>query len=233
MEKNEMMDRPIVDKKVVSYLRTQQRQFTGIVQTLEQYANERKIPIIPHETALFLDFLFGQLKPKYVLEIGAAIGFSGILMAQHVQEDGHLTTIDRFDVMISRAKENIVKAGLSDKMTLLEGDAKDILPMLTQQYDVIFMDSAKSKYIEFLPYCINVLKKGGLLLVDDIFQGGTVLDEIETIPRRSRTIHRKLKQFLAVINNHPQLKTTILPLGDGVAIVEKLSDEPFVWRDES
>ncbi|NEW62215.1 methyltransferase domain-containing protein [Granulicatella sp. zg-ZJ] len=224
MKKNEMMDRPIVQSNIVTYMREKQRKFTGIVGEIEAYANERRIPIIPHETAVFLDFLLGQLKPEKILEIGAAIGFSGLLMAQHLSPNGHLTTIDRFDVMIERAKANFERSDMSDKITLLEGDAEHVLPTLTEQYDVIFMDSAKSKYYDFLPHCIRLLKVGGVLIVDDIFQGGTILDDIETIPRRVRKIHRRLNQFLDLVQTHPDLKSTLLPLGDGIVLIEKKSE---------
>lgn len=138
------------------------------------------------------------------------------------------TTIDRFDVMIRKAKKTYERLGLEDKVTLLEGQAADILPELTGPYDFIFMDSAKSKYIEFLPECLRLLKKGGVLMVDDVFQGGTVLDPIEEIPRNRRTIHRKLKRFLDVINTHPDLTTSLVPLGDGIALITKEADEVVI-----
>lgn len=225
MKKNEMMDRPIVQENVVQYLRESQRQFTGVVRSIQQYANDRRIPIIPHETALFLDFLLSYKKVNSILEIGTAIGFSSIMMAQHLDEHGKIYTIDRFDVMIERAKQNFEKAGVSHQVTLLEGDAKDILPTLNEKFDIIFMDSAKSKYYDFLPYCIDLLNLGGLLIVDDIFQAGTVLGDISDIPRNQRKIHRQLKKFLQLINHHPALKSTTLPLGDGLVIIEKMSED--------
>ncbi|PAA99965.1 O-methyltransferase [Enterococcus canintestini] len=217
---NEMMDRPVVNKRLVEYMRTKQKFLPGQLGELEKDAHKRRVPIIPHETVVFLQFLLGQLKPKEVLEIGAAIGFSSSLMAQFVG-DGHVTTIDRFDLMIKEAKANYEKLGLTDKVTLLEGDAAEVLPTLSGPYDFMFMDSAKSKYIEFLPECLRLLKVGGVLMVDDVFQGGTILDAIEDIPRKNRSIHRKLKQFLDLVLTHPDLTSTLVPLGDGVLLITK------------
>ncbi|WP_414841323.1 O-methyltransferase [Enterococcus saccharolyticus] len=226
--RNEMMYRPVVKPELVAFLRNEQKQLSGELGQIEKEANENEVPIIPHETVVFMQFLLGQIKPKQVLEIGTALGFSSSLMAQYVGEDGHVTTIDRFDVMIRKAKKTYERLGLEDRVTLLEGQAADILPELTGPYDFIFMDSAKSKYIEFLPECLRLLKKGGVLMVDDIFQGGTVLDPIEEIPRNRRTIHRKLKRFLDVINSHPDLTTSLVPLGDGIALITKEADEVII-----
>ncbi len=226
--RNEMMYRPVVQPNLVDFLRTEQKQLSGELGKVEKEANENEVPIIPHETVVFMQFLLGQIKPKEVLEIGTALGFSSSLMAQYVGDEGHVTTIDRFDVMIRKAKATYERLGLEDKVTLLEGQAADILPELTGPYDFIFMDSAKSKYIEFLPECLRLLKKGGVLMVDDVFQGGTVLDPIEEVPRNRRTIHRKLKRFLDVINSHPDLTTSLVPLGDGIALITKEADEVVI-----
>ncbi|TFU94213.1 O-methyltransferase [Granulicatella sp. WM01] len=221
IKRNEMMDRPIIQQNVLDYLRTKQRRFSGELARIQQEANTKRVPIIPHETALFLDFLLSKIKPKHILEIGTAVGFSALLMAQHLQENGTLQTIDRFDVMIAKAKEHFQQSGRTN-ITLLEGDAEHILPTLPfSYYDVIFMDSAKAKYYTFLPQCISLLKKGGLLIVDDVFQAGTIFNEEHTIPKRTRKIHRELNKFMALINQHPNLITTTLPLGDGIVIIEK------------
>ncbi|MCZ2045479.1 methyltransferase domain-containing protein [Enterococcus faecium] len=219
--RNEMMHRPVVKEELLDFMRTQQKKLPGELGKLEEEAHVAEVPVIPHETVVFLKFLLGQLQPERILEIGAAIGFSSSVMATTIGENAHVTTIDRFDVMIEKAKKNYERLGLTDKVTLLEGQAADILPELSGPYDFIFMDSAKSKYIEFLPECLRLLRKGGVLMVDDIFQGGTILLPDEEIPRGKRAIHRKLNEFLRVVMDHPDLTSTILPLGDGVILMTK------------
>ena len=219
--RNEMMYRPIINEDILHYLRTEQKQLTGSLGDLEDLAHENGVPVIPHETVVFLQFLLKQKQPKNVLEIGTAIGFSASLMAESLGKDAKITTIDRFPVMIEKAKMNFAKLGLEDQVTLLEGEAADLLSSLEGPYDFIFMDSAKSKYITFLPECLRLLSDDGVLMVDDIFQAGTVLQPIEEIPRKNRAIHRKLNEFLEVVTKSPKLTSTLLPLGDGVALISK------------
>lgn len=216
-----MMHRPIVMQKVVDFMREGQLDFEGGLGEIEAYANELGIPIVPHETAKFLDFFTATMQPSQILEIGTAIGFSASLMAQHLQADGHLTTIDRYEKMYERAKENFKKLGLEDRITLIEGDAADVLPTLEGSYDLIFMDSAKAKYIEFYPECMRLLRQGGVLIIDDVFQGGTVLDDEAEIPKRVRKIHRKLNELFDTILNDKSNRSTLVPLGDGLLMVRK------------
>lgn len=228
---NEMMHRPIVKQELVDFMRNKQKRLPGELGKVEAEAHEKGVPVIPHETVVFLQFLLGQLRPKQILEIGAAIGFSSSLMAQFVGDDGHVTTIDRYDVMIKKAKETYQRLALEEKVTLLEGQAAELLPELSGPYDFIFMDSAKSKYIEFLPECLRLLRKGGVLMVDDVFQAGTILDPIEEIPRKNRAIHRKLNQFLEVVMTHPDLTSTLVPLGDGVILITKEKAEVTIQTE--
>ena len=223
------MRRPVVKEELVDFMRQELKPFSGKLAELEAYAHERGIPIIPHETAVFLNMIVGLLQPQNILEIGTAIGFSGSLMAQHLNENGHLTTIDRFDIMIERAKANFDRMGLADKVTLLEGDAADILPTLDQTCDFIFMDSAKAKYYEFLPYCMRQLKVGGVLMIDDVFQGGTILEDEKDIPKRVRKIHRRLNQLMETVLDHPALETSLIPLGDGLLMIKKQAEFDFSY----
>ena len=201
---NEMMHRPVVKPELVEYMRSSQRRFPGDLGELENTANELGIPIIPHETAVFLDFIVGLYQPKNILEIGTAVGFSASLMAT-ASPQAKVTTIDRYELMYSRA-------------TLEQG-----------KYDFLFMDSAKAKYIEFFPYCMDVLEVGGVLMVDDIFQGGTILEDVMERPRRVRKIHRRLNMFLDLVQSDPTLKSTLLPLGDGVILIQKLEEKDFKY----
>lgn len=219
--RNPMMSMPVVKEEIVKFMRESQKPLSGDLGRLQRQANEDGVPIIPHETVVFMQFLLGQLKPTTILEIGTAIGFSASLMTKYLPEDGHITTIDRFDVMIKKAKANFEKLGLEKQVTLLEGQAADILPTLEGPYDFIFMDSAKSKYIEFLPECLRVLKVGGVLMIDDVLQGGTILQPIEEIHRSQRAIHRKLNELFDIVMTHPDLTVSLVPLGDGVLLITK------------
>ncbi len=218
---NEMMHRPVVMEKIVKFMREDQTQFEGVLGEIQQFANELGIPIIPHETAVFLDMLCAILQPRTILEIGTAIGYSGSLMAQHLPDDGKLVTIDRYAKMYERAKVNFERMNLQDKVQLLEGDAADILPQLEGSFDLVFMDSAKAKYVEFLPYILNLMHKGSVLLIDDVFQAGTILDDEKEIPKRVRKIHRKLNELFDTVHQDPNLRSTMIPLGDGILMIRK------------
>lgn len=219
--RNEMMHRPVLKDEVLDLVRNRQNKVSGTLGEIQAQATIDNVPIIPNETASFLRFFLKQIKAKNILEVGTAIGFSASLMLDAMGEGSHVTTIDRFDVMIKKAKANFEKLGVQEQVTLLEGDAKEVLPTLEGPYDFIFMDSAKSKYIEFLPECLRLLKVDGVLMIDDVFQAGTIMHDIKEIPRSQRTIYRKLNELYDVVLNHEDLTVTILPLGDGVLMISK------------
>lgn len=231
---NEMMDRPVIDSAVRDYLRQEQKQLTGKLADIERFANENRVPIIPHETVTYFIWLFNLIKPKQILEIGTAIGFSAALMVEHMHEDGHVTTIDRNPDMYERAEALFAEMAIEDRVTLMKGQANEILAELpADTYDFIFMDSAKAKYYSFFPDCMRVLQQGGVLAVDDVLQGGTILDSKEDVPKYRRKIHRKLNDFLEVVLDHPALDTTLLPLGDGLLLITKkeVYDFDFMRQD--
>lgn len=219
---NPMMDQPIVDKKVLHWMRYIQRPLSGDLGILERESYQNRVPIIPHETVVFLQFLLTMHQPKYILEIGTAVGFSSSLFANYLQEGGCVTTIERNPKMIQKAKETYQQLNNQHQINLLEGDAVDHLDQLpAERFDFIFMDSAKAKYIEFLPKCLRVMKATGILVIDDIFQGGTVFDPETEISRRNRSIHRKLNQLLETVNFDPTLIISAVPLGDGLLLIQK------------
>ncbi|GAA0363148.1 O-methyltransferase [Alkalibacterium iburiense] len=223
-----MMDRPVINSDVRDYLRTEQKQLSGRLGTIQKEANEKRVPVIPHETVAFFNWLLPLLQPKNVVEVGTAIGFSAALLSEKIHPEGHVSTIERNPDMIEKAKKNFKDLGLEDKITLLEGQAEDKLKTFDDEsIDFIFMDSAKAKYYDFFPDCIRILKKGGVLAVDDVLQGGTILEDDKDIPRRRRKIHRKLNDFLEVVLDHPALDSTILPLGDGLLMITKKEEADF------
>ena len=215
----------VTDDDMNLYLRTVQPMYDGILGEIQKQSIEQDVPIVPHETARLLSVLLSIKKPKKILEIGTAVGFSAGLMSRYLQQGGTITTIDRFEVMLKDARENIKKMNLEDTVTILEGDAADILPTLQQQYDVIFLDAAKGQYGNFLPHCIRLLTVGGILIVDDVLQGGSIAKTRFSVPRRQRTIHKRMRNFLWDISHNDCLESCILPVGDDVAIYYKKSDE--------
>lgn len=223
-KKNEMMDRSVINNDVREFLRTEQRQLSGHLHKIQTEAKENRNPVIPHETVSFFIWLLGQLQPEQILEVGMHIGFSAGVFAEYT--DAQIQTIERNGEMIPRAEANFEVLGVADRVKILEGQAEEWLGKLpAASFDFIFMDSAKAKYYDFFSDCMRVLKKGGVLAVDDVLQGGTILEDESEIPRRVRKIHRKLNAFLDVVLTHEALTATIVPLGDGLLLITK--DEEF------
>lgn len=217
---NHNMRRPVVKEEIVDFLRQRQKQVTGSLKELENFAREENIPIIPHETVAYFRFLMETLQPKNILEIGTAIGFSALLMAEHAP-NAKITTIDRNPEMIGFAKENFAKFDNRQQITLLEGDAVDILSTLTETYDFVFMDSAKSKYIVFLPEILKHLEVGGVVVLDDVFQGGDIAKDIMEVRRGQRTIYRGLQRLFEATLDNSGLTASLVPLGDGILMLRK------------
>ena len=214
------MRRPVVKEEIVELMRQRQKQVTGSLKELEIFARKENIPIIPHETVAYFRFLMETMQPKNILEIGTAIGFSALLMAEHAPT-AKITTIDRNPEMIGFAKENFAHFDSRKQITLLEGDAVDVLSTLTETYDFVFMDSAKSKYIVFLPEILKHLEVGGVVVLDDIFQGGDVAKDIMEVRRGQRTIYKGLQRLFDATLDNPDLTATLVPLGDGILMLRK------------
>jgi len=217
---NHNMRRPVVKHEIVEFMRHRQKQVTGSLKELENFARKENIPIIPHETVAYFRFLMETIQPKNILEIGTAIGFSALLMAEHSPKS-KITTVDRNPEMIGFAKENFAKFDQRKQITLLEGDAVDVLSTLTETYDFVFMDSAKSKYIVFLPEILKHLEVGGVVVLDDIFQGGDIARDIMEVRRGQRTIYRGLQRLFDATLDNPDLTASLVPLGDGILMLRK------------
>lgn len=179
-------------------------------------------PIIKPEVADFIKVQLSIIKPKAILEIGTAVGYSAILMSAYLKDNGKLTTLERFPRMFNYAKKNIEKANLQNTIEIIEGDAAETLPKLQDKtYDVIFMDCAKGQYIHFLTDCIRLLKTGGVLITDNVLHKGSVAKSRYLIERRQRTTHARLREFLWKITHSDQLISSVIPIGDGVALSYK------------
>lgn len=210
----------IVYPYITSYIRGEITQRTGILRELEDYAEKNAVPIVQPETAKLLEALMCIKRPLRILEVGCAIGYSAILMSQYLDEKGSITTLEWDADMAETARKNIGKAGLSDKITVIHNDAKEVLPTLTGEYDVIFLDGPKAHYIYMLNDCIRLLKKGGILISDNILYKGMIADD-EHVIRRKITIVKRLRRFISAQMQRKELETVILPLGDGVTVAVK------------
>ena len=208
----------IVDERMVSFINSLDTGNPSYLNELEEYARATDVPIVRTEMQSFLRFLMKMKQPKRILEVGTAIGFSALLMSEYAPKDCKITTIEKYEKRIPLTIENFKKAGKEDSITLLQGDALEILPALTEEYDFIFMDAAKGQYINFLPDILRLLAKDGLLVSDNVLQDGDVLESRFAVTRRNRTIHSRMREYLYTLKHTEELTTAIIPLGDGVAL---------------
>ena len=211
----------IVDERMLDYILSLDKDSSPLVRTIEQEAIRDYVPIIRKESQSLLRVLLKIKKPGQVLEVGTAIGFSAILMAECLPEHSHLTTIEKYEKRIPIAKENFKRAGMEDKITLLEGDAVEILKGLEGPYDFIFMDAAKGQYIHFLPEVLRLLAPGGILISDNVLQDGDVVESRYAVVRRNRTIHSRMRDYLWTLKHMEGMETMVLPIGDGMTVSVK------------
>ena len=205
-------------------MRNQQKPNEGYLAELADFAHRENIPIIQHEVVAYFRFLMQTLQPKNILEIGTAIGFSTLLMAENAP-GAKITTLDRNPEMIAFAKDNFAKYDTRHQITLVEGDAVDTLSSIEGEFDFVFMDSAKSKYIVFLPEVLEHLKVGGVVVFDDVFQGGDIVKPIEEVRRGQRTIYRGLQRLFDATLDNPDLTATLVPLSDGLLMIRKNAED--------
>lgn len=211
----------IVDERMVTFINSLETENSEILETIEKEALETFVPIIRKEMQSFMKVLLAIQKPLNILEVGTAVGFSALLMSEYAPEECRITTIEKYEKRIPIAKENFRRAGKEDKITLLEGDALEILKGLEEKYDFIFMDAAKAQYINYMPEVIRLLEKGGVLVSDNVLQDGDIIESRFAVVRRNRTIHSRMREYLYRLKHEEQLLTSIIPLGDGVAISTK------------
>ena len=208
----------IVDERMVTYINSLDKGNTPFLTQLEKDAKENYVPIIRREMQSFLKVMLQIASPHLILEVGTAFGFSTLLMSEYAPKDCRITTIENYEKRIPIARENFKKAGKEEQITLLEGDAAKILKTLEGSYDFIFMDAAKAQYINFFPDVLRLLKKGGILISDNVLQDGDIIESHFAVERRNRTIYKRMREYLYVLKNHEELETSIIPLGDGVTL---------------
>ena len=208
----------IIDERMSAFIDSMDRGNTPFLDEIEEYALQTQVPVIRKSMQQLLRFLLTLTKPKNILEVGTAIGFSALLMSEYAPKDCHITTIEKYEKRIPIARANFKKAGKEDVITLLEGDAAEILRSLEGSYDMIFMDAAKGQYIHFMPDILRLLAPGGLLVSDNVLQDGDIIESRFAVTRRNRTIHTRMRDYLYELTHHAELETTILPVGDGVTL---------------
>ena len=219
----------ILDERLLTYLNSLDSGNGGLLDQIEKEALADEVPIIRKDMQSFLKFLLTVKKPQRILEVGCAIGFSAILMAQWNPADCTVTTIENWEPRIPVARENFRRAKREDQITLIEGDAGEILPRLLaegRQFDWSFMDAAKGQYPMLLPTAVALLEEDGVLVSDNVLFDGEIIESRFAVTRRNRTIHKRMRDYLYTLTHHEKLTTTVLPVGDGAAVSVKCSRSP-------
>lgn len=215
----------IVDERIVTFINSMETENSEILEAIESEALSTYVPIIRKEMQSFLKVLLTIQKPMRILEVGTAVGFSALLMSEYAPVGCEITTIENYEKRIPIARNNFKRAGKEAQITLLEGDAMEVLPTLDEPYDFIFMDAAKGQYIHYMPEVMRLLKTGGTLVSDNVMQDGNIIESRFAVERRDRTIHSRMREYLYELKHHEELLTSIIPLGDGVAVSVKLNEK--------
>lgn len=216
----------IVEERMRTYINSLDPGNIEFLEALEKEALSSGVPIIRREMQSFIKVLLAVKKPKRILEVGTAVGFSTLLMCEYGPQDLEITTIENYEKRIPIAKENFLRAGRNSQITLLEGDAGQILKELEPAYDMIFMDAAKGQYIHWLEDVIRLLGPEGVLLSDNVLQEGEIIESHYLVERRNRTIYKRMREYLYTLKHEERLLTSILPLGDGAALSIKKPLDP-------
>ena len=211
----------IVDERIVTFINSMETENSKILEAIESEALSTYVPIIRKEMQSFLKVLLTIQKPMRILEVGTAVGFSALLMSEYAPAGCEITTIENYEKRSPLAEENFKKAGREDQITFLKGDAGEILKKLEGSYDLIFMDAAKGQYIHWLSDVVRLLAPGGILMSDNVLQEGELIESHYLVERRNRTIYKRMRDYLFELKHHPQLTTSIIPLGDGVSVSVK------------
>lgn len=212
----------IVDERLVTYINSLDRGNSEILDEIEKEALDTYVPIIRKEMQTFLKLLLAMQKPMRILEVGTAVGFSAVLMAEYGPKDVEIVTIENYDKRIPIAKNNFKRAGKEGRIKLLEGDAAEILPTIDEPFDLIFMDAAKGQYINFMPEVLRLLKKDGVLVSDNVLQDGDIIESHFVVERRNRTIYKRMREYLYELTHNDELVTSVLPVGDGITVSVKI-----------
>lgn len=211
----------IVGERITDFINSMNKEDEEWLYAIESKARVEEVPIIRKETKELLKTLIRMKQPKNILEVGTAVGYSALYMKQYIEKEAHITTIENYPPRIEEASINFEKWDEGKQITLIPGDAAEVLKELNGTFDFIFMDAAKGQYIHFLPDIIRLLPKGGVLLSDNVLQDGDIIESRYAIKRRNHTIHSRMREYLYVLKNSEEFTTSIIPIGDGVALSVK------------
>ena len=214
----------IVNERIVAYINSLDTGNSNVCNEIEKQAIADKVPIIRKEMGNLLKVLIALKQPSRILEVGAAVGYSSILMSENMPDNCTITTIENFEKRIPIARENFKKAGKEDVIILLEGDAIEVMSELETGFDFIFMDAAKGQYIHFLPDVMRLLKVGGILVSDNVLQDGDIIESHYAVERRNRTIYKRMREYLYELKHDERLMTSIVPIGDGATLSVKIKE---------
>lgn len=207
----------VMPEDITNFLREMMPERSELLKSIEKECLEEYIPLVEPEVGRFLQVLVQIKRPSRILEIGTGIGYSSILLAQALDENKHITTIEIDKNRYERACKNFAAAGINEIITPLWGDANEIIPTLKGPFDFVFMDAAKGQYPEFFSKIWPLLCKDGVLVIDNIFLNGWVINM--TWPeRRKKTMVCRVRKLLETLKNHTELTTAIVPLGDGLSV---------------
>lgn len=215
----------ITDERLTAFINSLDTGNPAYLNELEKEARETNVPIIRTETQSLLRTLIAVNRPERILEVGTAVGFSALCMSEYAPEGCQITTIEKYEKRIPVALENFRRFGKSGCIQLLAEDAAVALKKLKGSYDFIFMDAAKGQYMNFLPDVLRLLRTGGLMVSDNVLQDGDILESRYAVTRRDRTIHARMREYLYELKHNPLLVTSVLPVGDGVAVSVKVSPD--------
>ena len=202
------------------YIRSLISERKGTLKEIEDFARENGVPIVQKETGVFLEFMTSMKKPKRILELGTAVGFSSILMYEASGVEPEIITIERDEKMIELATMNLEKFNLSDKIKIEQGDCLEVLEKLEEPFDLIFMDAGKGHYNHFLPHCLRLLKEDGIIIADNVLFRGMVASD-ELVKRRKITIVKRMRTYLDLVTQDKDLITSVIPMGDGIAVTKR------------
>lgn len=214
--------------RIDTFLERYREPVPGYLREMEKYARDNHIPVMGRGTADLLRYIIRTLRPKNILEIGTAIGYSALYMKECVRPDVTITTIEKIESRYEIAKDNFKKYDKDDQITILCEDAADAIVKLRDEgkkFDLIFLDAAKGQYVTFLQTLVDMLTPNGELVTDNIFHEGTVLNSRYAVTQRDRTIHERMREYLKLITEHEQIESVCLPIDDGIAVSKKVDNQ--------